>query len=421
MAIIDVIHKVNPAVSEPVVSFSIRKIMENARLERVQIDTIVLADNYPFESHEDFAMHDLIEEIRDNGVINPVLLRSVGDGYEIIDGRARYLAAKEVGETALDAKIIECTDDEARKLIAYSLKLFQRSFRDMPLTQQARMIAKYYNSIKRRGKRNDLIERKKIGEQVMVYDLLDEYNESRGGGLKYEANKNNGRKWRRQDVRTEAAARYGLSGRNLARYLRIDQMQDCLKGYIDDEVISFTAAVELSFLNERQQKWIAEAITDGAKINVRNAGKLKQIHTRQRKNPESEEFLNRYRLRLVLGLKPPIETAKTREALPPEIGATDETIQENQYERIDIFEYRKTRFPNFFPEDLDSLSADDRLISRLINFYVRIKDSLCALYPKRFVPEISDVDMLRLLYRAGVLFFSGLEDGSIKVLPMFGL
>ena len=159
MYIQDVIHGNKPEIIEAVVTFSIRKIMDNSRLEKVQIDKIVLADNYPFDSHEDFAMHDLIEEIRDNGVINPVLLRSVDDGYEIIDGRARYLAAKEVGETALDAKIIECTDDEARELIAYSLKLFQRSFRDMPLTQQARMIAKYYNSIKHRGKRNDLIER----------------------------------------------------------------------------------------------------------------------------------------------------------------------------------------------------------------------------------------------------------------------
>ena len=409
MLIQDVIKGAKPE------TFSIRKIMENARLERVQIDKISLAGSYPFETHEDFALHDLIEEIRDNGVVTPVLLRSVGDGYEIIDGRARYLAAKEVGETALDAKIIECGDDEARELIAYSLKLFQRSFRDMPLTQQASMIAKYYNSIKHRGKRNDLLEREKIGERVMTYDLLDEYNESRGGGLKYEANKNNGRKWRRQDVRTEAAARYGLSGRNLARYLRIDQMQDCLKSYIDDEIIGFTAAVQLSFLNERQQKWVAEAITEGAKITVKNAGKLKQIHTRHHKAPESEEFLNRYRLRLVLGIKPPIETAKTREAMPPEADATDESMKRAQVERMDVTAYMKNRFPKYFPDEgQDVLNDDDRLISRLIGFFVRIKDSLCFLHPDRFTTDVEDREFLNMLFRTVVVYYEGRADGSIK-------
>ena len=303
-------------------------------------------------------------------------------------------------------------------LIAYSLKLFQRSFRDMPLTQQASMIAKYYNSIKRRGKRNDLIERKKIGEKVMVYDLLDEYNESRSGGLKYEANKNNGRKWRRQDVRTEAAARYGLSGRNLARYIRIDQMQDCLKSYIDDEIISFTAAVELSFLNERQQKWIAEALTDGAKITVKNAGKLKQIHTRHHKNPESEEFLNRYRLRLVLGLKPPIETAKTREALPPEAGATDETIKRARQERMDVDGFLKATFPKYFPEEgPESLNQEDNFIRNLIGFHVRITDSLCYLYPDRFQPGMDYREVIKRLFRAVTRYYLALSEGKLKPPP----
>ena len=76
----------------------IRKITGNSRLEKIRIDKITLAINYPFEGYEDFALEDLIEEVRDNGVILPILLRAAGDGYEVIDGRARFLAAKAVGE-----------------------------------------------------------------------------------------------------------------------------------------------------------------------------------------------------------------------------------------------------------------------------------------------------------------------------------
>ena len=85
---------------------SIRKIMDNSRLEKIPIDKIYLAESYPFEPYEDYELTDIIEEIRENGVIVPVVTRETDAGFEIIDGRARYLAAKEAGDEVIPAVII---------------------------------------------------------------------------------------------------------------------------------------------------------------------------------------------------------------------------------------------------------------------------------------------------------------------------
>ena len=88
------LFNIKTAPPEPVRSIpSIRKIMDGSRLEKIPIDKIYLAENYPFEAYEDYELTDLIEEIRENGVIAPVIVRETGAGFEIIDGRARFLAA----------------------------------------------------------------------------------------------------------------------------------------------------------------------------------------------------------------------------------------------------------------------------------------------------------------------------------------
>jgi hypothetical protein len=144
------------------------------------------------------------------------------------------------------------------------------------------------------------------------------------------------------------------------------------------------------------------------------------MHVKRRKNQGSEPFLNRPRLRKILGIKPP--PVATKIGLAPEADATDESMK-NAYVQINVEEYMKNRFPNFFPEDgTGSLNADEKLIHYLISFYVRIKDSLCALFPKRFNPDITDVDILNTLFKVVVVYFDGRESGAIKAPhPLYGL
>jgi ParB-like chromosome segregation protein Spo0J len=171
--------------------------MQDSRLERVPIEKIFLAENYPFDAYEDYALQDLIEEIRMNSVIMPVLLRVAGDGFEIIDGRARFLAAKEVGDELIDAKIIDCSDEEIIELIAHTTIIYQRTLRDMRYSQQARIIARYYESLKKQGLRSDLLYRAQHGEDRMYYEILEEVRDEQGKyfgtswasfGRKYAAN-----------------------------------------------------------------------------------------------------------------------------------------------------------------------------------------------------------------------------------------
>jgi ParB family chromosome partitioning protein len=226
--------------------------MRDSRLERVPIDKVRLAENYPFDAYEDYALNDLIEEIRMNGVITPVLLRVAGDGFEIIDGRARFLAAKEVGEDLIAAVIIDCSDEEIIELIAHTTMIYQRTFHDMRYSQQARIIARYYESLKKQGLRSDLIYRAQHGEDRMYYELLKEVRDEQG---KYFGTSwaSFGRKFAVYDVSDIVAKKYNLSGRTLARFRWLDKLTDGLIKLFEAGTIGFVAAVELSFIGEVQQ------------------------------------------------------------------------------------------------------------------------------------------------------------------------
>ena len=79
----------------------------------VEIVRIRPFPDHPFQVRDDEQMDDLVESIKVNGVITPVLLRDRGDGYEMISGHRRMHAAVRAGLLTIPAVIREMTDDEA--------------------------------------------------------------------------------------------------------------------------------------------------------------------------------------------------------------------------------------------------------------------------------------------------------------------
>lgn len=100
--------------------------------EQTPIVKIKLSDTEPYSKHP-FKVEDnkkiemLAEDIKENGLLNPILVRVIGFGgkYEILSGHRRMEALKFNGESEADVRIIKCTDTEAANIVIKS-NLLQR-------------------------------------------------------------------------------------------------------------------------------------------------------------------------------------------------------------------------------------------------------------------------------------------------------
>ena len=417
----------HPTVTAAKDEFLIRKIMRDSRLEKLPIEKITLAPQYPLGVYEDFMLEDLTENIRVNGILTPILVceKLVCEKvymYEVIDGAARYEAAKILGETELPATIVTCSADEA-VMIAFECNLCRRSIKDLKLSIQAKIISDYYYSLKDQGRRSDLIYRAAHGEERMMYELDEEYNRARGKKvnkfLRRFANK-----YERYDVRREVMERYGVSGANISRFLRINQLYGGLKEYMDAGEIGFIAAVQLSFLTGEMQELVAECIKEGAKITVKNAGKIKQTatHMRQRGENPAPARLREIVRRIFFGaetdpLKPRQFKSKSKpkmENFSP-LDAALGDYPNSPYKGINDYEkYLKARFPNYFQEDASGMEQENIFIRTLIFFYVTLSDTMCLYFSQFFNPLLDYANMIDGFTSGVIRYYSGLADGTIQ-------
>ena len=72
-------------------------------VEQIAIDSIKAFHNHPFHLYEGERLNDMVESIREHGVLNPVIVRKLGKGYEMLSGHNRANAAKLAGLTEIPA------------------------------------------------------------------------------------------------------------------------------------------------------------------------------------------------------------------------------------------------------------------------------------------------------------------------------
>lgn len=185
---------------------------------------------HPFKVVDDEKMQELVESIKANGVLSPVLIRPTGmDTYEMISGHRRLHAAELAGLTAIPSIIREMTDDEA--VIAMVDANIQRE--ELLPSEKAFAYKMKLSAMKRQGERNDL-----SGENTSAQ---------------------NERKLEAADILGEEV---GISRAQIRRYIRLTELIPELIEYVDKKRIPFTSAVEISYLDKEIQKWLFEYIRD---------------------------------------------------------------------------------------------------------------------------------------------------------------
>lgn len=212
---------------------------EIAGTQEIEIGRIHSFPNHPFKVLDDDKMETLVDSIRENGILNPVIVRpdQTGD-YEMISGHRRLHAAGIVGLVKILAIVKEMSDDEA--IIKMVDANIQRE--EILPSERAWSLKMKMDAIKRQGKRSDLT--------------------SDQNGPKLSA--------------VEVGESAGISSTQVKRYIRLTELIPEILDLVDQKKVQFTLAVDISYFDEQVQKWIYEYIKDNGFLKPVQIAALKE-------------------------------------------------------------------------------------------------------------------------------------------------
>ena len=213
--------------------------------QREQVQQIPIGELFPFKNHpfkvlDDESMQRTVESVEQYGVLSPLIARPRPEGgYEIISGHRRQHAAQLAGLDTLPV-IVRQMDDDAAVLLMVDSNLQRENI--LP-SERAFAYKMKLEALKNQGARSDLtsaqvapkLSTEKIGEEV------------------------------------------GMSKDNVKRYIRLTNLVPELLDMVDEKKIAFNPAVELSYLDESQQRDFLEAMND-----TQNAPSLSQAQRLKR-------------------------------------------------------------------------------------------------------------------------------------------
>ena len=197
--------------------------------------------NHPIKMREDESFSETLESIRQRGVLTPIIVRSCENGFEIIAGRRRKRACEIAGIEKIPAIVRELDDDNA--IIDLIDSNIQREY--LLPSERAASYKMRLEAIKRKGKKREDTSRQVDGKPVEAADII-------GGEC-------------------------GESGRQIQRYVRLNELIQPLMDMVDENKIAFSPAYELSFLSKEEQEHLVETIDyEQATPSLSQAQRMKQ-------------------------------------------------------------------------------------------------------------------------------------------------
>ena len=221
----------------------------------IPVEEIHPFHDHPFRLYEGDRLEDMVQSIRAYGVLNPVIVRKAARGYEMLAGHNRTNAAKIAGLPEVPAIVKTDLSDEDAYVYVIETNLLQRSFAELLPSEKAAVLVARYEKISSQGKRNDIRQEIEALEETCGHDVH-----------------------KSQKSRDGLGEEYGMTGRNIARYMRLDRLIPEFKDAVDKGTLAMVAAVDLSYLNVKMQKLIQQvAETDGKKLKPKQAVELRKM------------------------------------------------------------------------------------------------------------------------------------------------
>ncbi len=220
----------------------------------IDVRAIYPFENHPFKVLDDEKMDELVESIKANGVLTPVLLRPDDEGtYEMISGHRRLHAAKRAGLFRIPAIVKEMTNDEAT--IAMVDANVQRE--EVLPSEKAFAFKMKFEAIRHQGKGTDTT-------------LFPEGTKSNSGDIVGQSE--------------------GLTRTQVYRYIRLTELIPKLLDMVDEKRLALSVAVELSYMNKNVQQWIYEFIRENGMIKQEQLMELRKY--RDDNNMTQDQLIN---------------------------------------------------------------------------------------------------------------------------------
>ena len=205
---------------------------------------------HPYQVREDAAMDELVESVRTYGILSPLLARPKGEGYELVSGHRRRLAAQKLGLPTVPVLVREMSDDEAVILMVDSN--LQRE--NLLPSEKAFAYKMKLEAMNRQGRRTDLTSTTVVP------------------------------KFRSNEVIGKES---GESRETVRRYIRLTNLVPPLLQMVDDGRIAFSPAVELSYLTRDEQAELWDLIgREDATPSLSQSLRMKQLSREAKLTPE---------------------------------------------------------------------------------------------------------------------------------------
>lgn len=207
--------------------FTTQAMRDDEKLERVQIipaERLIPFKNHPFKMREGEENEQLMESIKYQGTIEPIIARPLSENeYEVISGHRRLRVCQEIGINELPVIVKNLTDEQAITMMV-DANIHRESI--LP-SEKAFAYKMKLDAVKSQGIRNDL-----TSSQVATKFRSDEM----------------------------IANSFGIGKDTLRRYIRLTELAEPLLQMVDAGTIAITPAVELSYLTREEQEMLVEQI-----------------------------------------------------------------------------------------------------------------------------------------------------------------
>lgn len=209
---------------------------------------------HPFKVTNDEKMQEMAESIKKYGVMTPAIVRPLETGgYELISGNRRKYAAELAGLETIPA-VVRDLDDDAAIILMVDANLQREEI--LP-SERAFAYKLKLEAMKRQGARTDLTSRPMVGKLETAEIIGNEIGES---------------------------------GRQIQRYIRLTELTPALLEMVDEKLMSFRPAVEVSYLTKEEQEWLTESINlNECTPSLAQALRLKQFSQDGRLSAEKIE------------------------------------------------------------------------------------------------------------------------------------
>jgi len=222
-----------------------------ASRQQEQIQSLVLSELHPFKDHpfrvlDDDRMMETVESVKEYGVLVPIIARPMADGgYEIVSGHRRKRACELAGLNEIPAIVRDLDDDEA-VIIMVDSNLQRENI--LP-SERAKAYQMKMEAMRRKAGRPSKENSRQVVGNFEMADVIGKET--------------------------------GESGRQVQRFIRLNNLEPPLIDKVDAGKLAFTPAVELSYLKPEEQQWL-----DTALENTQQTPSLSQAQRMKRESKQ---------------------------------------------------------------------------------------------------------------------------------------